>query len=70
MRAAAVLGKTKEVTRDDLQRLGEGQGVRMTDAVINEVLAAVRDWERWAGEAGLSRFRTGQVMDELPGVGG
>jgi serine/threonine-protein kinase HipA len=70
MRAAAVLGKTKEVTRDDLQRLGDGQGVRMTEAVIDEVLAAVRDWERWAGEAGLSRFRTGQVMDELPGVGG
>ena len=69
MRSAAVLGKTVEVARDDLKRLGEGQGVRKVDAVIDEVVAAVKDWERWAGEVGLSRFRTGQVVDELPGTG-
>jgi serine/threonine-protein kinase HipA len=69
MRSAAVLGKAVDVSRDDMKRLGDGQGVRRVDAVIDEVVAAVKDWDRWAGEAGLSRFRTSQVREELPGTG-
>jgi len=68
VRAAAVLGKAVEVGLADLMRLGEGQGVRKVATVIDEVVAAVKDWERWAEEAGLGRYRTGQVLEELPGM--
>jgi len=65
MRSSAILGRTANVSRDDLKRLGDGQGVRKVDAVIDEVISAVREWPRWAGEAGLGGFRTGRVLDEL-----
>jgi len=69
MRSAAVLGKTLNVSGDDLKRLGDEQGVRKVETVIDEVVAAVNDWERWATEAGLSSVKTRQVLEELPGMG-
>ena len=65
MRSSTILGKGLGITRDDLKRLGDGQGVRKVDAVIDEVVAVVKEWPRWAREAGLSDFRTGQILDEL-----
>ncbi len=58
MRAASVNGKSVNVGRMDLKRLGESQSVRRIDDIIEEVLAAIKDWSRWAGEAGLCKFRT------------
>jgi len=69
MRAASVNGKSVGVGRADLKRLGESQSVRKIDEIIEEVLAAIQDWPRWAGEAGLCKFRTGQVSEEMPGMG-
>lgn len=68
IRAAAVLGNSTDVVREDLVRLGERQGVRKIEEVIDQVVAAVRDWERWAGTAGLGRYRTRQIGDELPAL--
>lgn len=69
MRAASVNGKSVNVGRADLKRLGESQSVRRIDDIIEQVLDSIRDWDRWAGEAGLSRFRTEQVRTEMPGTG-
>ncbi|MBT8036795.1 MAG: type II toxin-antitoxin system HipA family toxin [Verrucomicrobiae bacterium] len=69
MRAASVNGKSVDVGRLDLKRLGESQSVRKIDDTIEEVLNAIKDWGRWAGEAGLCKFRTEQVRDEMPGTG-
>ncbi len=68
MRAASVNGKSVGVGRLDLKRLGESQSVRKIDETIEEVLAAIKDWPRWAGEAGLGRFRAEQVRGEMPGT--
>ena len=69
MRAASVDGQSVHVGRTDLKRLGESQGVRRIDDIIEQVLDAVNDWDRWATEAQLSRFKTEQIRDELPGLG-
>ena len=66
---SGVKGKSVAVGRSDLKRLGESQSVRRIDEIIEEVLAAIMDWDRWAAEAGLSKFRTDQVREEMPGFG-
>ncbi|MFK7911727.1 MAG: type II toxin-antitoxin system HipA family toxin [Akkermansiaceae bacterium] len=68
MRAATVNGRSVDVGRSDLKRLGEAQGVRNIDVIIEQVLDAIKDWDRWAKEAGLSKFRLEQVRDEMPGT--
>lgn len=69
MRAASVSGKSVNVGRADLKRLGESQSVRRIDEIIEQVLDAIKDWDRWAGEAGLCKFRIEQVREEMPGTG-
>ncbi|MDG0993128.1 MAG: type II toxin-antitoxin system HipA family toxin [Akkermansiaceae bacterium] len=68
MRAASVNGKSVGVGRADLKRLGESQSVRRIDDIIEQVLAAIKDWDRWASESGLARFRINQVREEMPGT--
>lgn len=60
-RAARVMGKAGNIIRGDLRRLGEEQGVRKVDQVIDEVIGAVTDWERHAGEFGLSKSTMAMV---------
>lgn len=60
-RAARVMGKAAGITRSDLRRLGEDQGVRQVDAVIDEVLGAIADWPRHAGDHGLTKAITASV---------
>ncbi|BDS05282.1 toxin HipA [Oceaniferula spumae] len=69
MRAASVNGKSVNVGRADLKRLGESQSVRHIDHTIERVLEAINDWPRWAEQAGLSPHRTEQVREEMPGTG-
>ncbi len=69
MRAASVNGKSMDVTRADLQRLGESQGVRQVNQTIENVIAAINDWPSFANEARLSKHRTLQVAEEMPGIG-
>jgi serine/threonine-protein kinase HipA len=69
VRAASVNGKGVGVGRADLKRLGESQSVRRIDEIIEEVLAAVNDWDRCAKEAGLIKYRVEQVAEEMPGYG-
>ena len=42
--------------------------MRRIDDIIEEVLAAIKDWPQWAGKAGLCKFRTEQVADEMSGM--
>ena len=69
IRAASVNGKSVNVGRLDLKKLGENQGVHGIDVIIEEVLQAIADWPYWAQQAGLCQFRTDQVRDEMPGTG-
>jgi len=69
MRAASVDGKSVGVTRSDLQRLGESQGVRQITQTIERVVSAVNDWPQFAQKAGLSQHRIEQVGEEMPGTG-
>jgi serine/threonine-protein kinase HipA len=63
-RAARVMGKAANITRRDFKRLGEEQGVRRVDAAIDQVLAAVADWERIAGEHDLPKPIIARVGQE------
>ena len=67
MRAASVNGKSVDVGRADLRKLGESQSVRKIDEVIDEVIGAIKRWPEWAEQAGLSEHRIDQVSDEMPG---
>lgn len=69
IRAASVHEKGVGVGRADLKRLGESQSVRRIDEVIEEVLAAIADWPKWAGQAGLQPFRVEQIAEDMPGWG-
>ncbi len=60
-RAARVMGKAGNITRGDFRKLGEGQGVRRVDRIIDEVLDAVADWERHAQECGLPKSVSARV---------
>ncbi|MGB1260104.1 MAG: type II toxin-antitoxin system HipA family toxin [Akkermansiaceae bacterium] len=69
MRAAAVMGKTVDVSRRDLKKLGESQSVRQIDSIIEEVLTAIQKWPEYADEANMSSFRVEQTQSEMPGTG-
>ncbi|MFT3992338.1 MAG: type II toxin-antitoxin system HipA family toxin [Luteolibacter sp.] len=60
-RAARVNGKAANITRKDLKRLGEDQGVRRVSEVIDQVLGAISDWEKFANEVGLPKVVSAQV---------
>jgi serine/threonine-protein kinase HipA len=60
-RAARVMGKAGNITRGDLRRLGDSQGVRKVDEVIDQVLHAVEEWERHAHDCGLPKSITSRV---------
>jgi serine/threonine-protein kinase HipA len=63
-RAARVLGKASGIRRSDLKRLGDEQGVRRVDEAIDQVLAAVADWERLATDHGLPKSLIARVSQE------
>ena len=63
-RAARVKGKAREIRRSDLRRLGEEQSVRRVDETIDQVLAAVADWERHAADFGIPAAITDRVHQE------
>ncbi len=54
-RAARVMGKAGAITREDLRKLGNDQGVRHVDDSINQVLEAVAAWTRHAEDHGLPK---------------
>ncbi|MEO5714430.1 MAG: type II toxin-antitoxin system HipA family toxin [Luteolibacter sp.] len=60
-RAARVMGKAGGIRRNDLKRLGEEQGVRRIDEIIDQVLGAVAEWERHARDHGLPKPITARV---------
>lgn len=60
-RAGRVMGKAGAISRADLRRLGEEQGVRRVDGVIEEVLEALAGWEGFARGCGLPRAITAMV---------
>lgn len=60
-RAARVMGKAGNITRGDLRRLGDSQGVRRADETIDQVLHAVAEWERHANDHGLPKSITSRV---------
>jgi serine/threonine-protein kinase HipA len=53
-RAARVRGKAAAISREDLRRLGEEQGVRRVNDAMDQVLDAVADWHRHAREHEIS----------------
>ena len=67
-RAGRIVGKAANVTRKDLRKLGEEQGVRKVEEKIDEVLAAIGDWPKFADEAGLPKGEAARVEGEL-GIG-
>jgi serine/threonine-protein kinase HipA len=63
-RAARVMGKATEITRDDLRRLGSDQGVRHVDDSIDQVLEAVAGWGDHAADHGLPKSITAMVAQQ------
>jgi len=64
-RAGKIVGKSANVTRKDLRKLGEEQGVRRVEEKIDEVLVAINDWSKFADEAGLPKAEAARVEGEL-----
>ncbi len=63
-RAARVLGKAGNITRRDLRQLGDEQGVRRVDEVIDQVLDAVANWHLHADDHGLPKSITSRVGEQ------
>ncbi len=64
-RAGRVMGKSMNVVRDDLIRLGEGQDVRRIGEAIAEVRDAVARWPEFAAEAGLPKGEIASIHTQL-----
>ncbi|MBN8696080.1 MAG: type II toxin-antitoxin system HipA family toxin [Bacteroidetes bacterium] len=46
-------GKTDNITRDDLLKVGKEMGVKKTKAIIDEVISVVKKWPSYAEETGV-----------------
>lgn len=65
-RAARVMGKAAGIRRRDLLKLAAAQAVRDADGIIDEVLAAVADWEQHAAGSGLNSAHASRVTPRIP----
>ncbi len=63
-RAARVMGKAGGIRLSDLKQLGNEQGVRRVNDAIDQVLAAVADWEQIAGDHDLPKSIIARVGQE------
>lgn len=63
-RAARVLGKATNITRQDLRRLAEDQGVRRGNEQINLVLSAIADWDNHAVGCGVPKALRGRIAEQ------
>jgi serine/threonine-protein kinase HipA len=63
-RAARVLGKAAGISRKDLRKLGEEQGVRKVAETIDQVLDAVADWTKHAESCDLPKPVVGMVAQQ------
>lgn len=64
-RAGRIGGRAMNVTRKDLKKLGEEQGVRKIDEKIDQVLEAVGDWPRFAEDARMPDREISRIEGEL-----
>ena len=46
--------KRDDFTRSDLSALAEKYGIRNAESIVDEVVAAVADWKRYATDAGVN----------------
>ena len=65
-RAAGVSGKFSKIERKDLRDLAAAHGVNKPDAIISEVLEAIRQWLPFAEKAGLPLTEAKLLFDEFP----
>lgn len=65
-------GEGRSPTREHVQALGRRHGLsnRVIDSVVEEVRAAVADWERFATEAGVTSRSRGEVLAAHEAVAG
>ena len=62
----AVTGEGRAITVAHVRALGAKHGLKPAriDEIIDEVRAAVADWDRWSAEAGVERS-TREIGDAL-----
>lgn len=68
IRAGAVQGIMRGITRSDLQRLGDEHGVRRMDETIDQVLAAIADWPHFAEQSGIPPRIIEDCRERMPGL--
>ncbi|MDB6080682.1 MAG: hypothetical protein JWO82_4429 [Akkermansiaceae bacterium] len=67
-RAGRVLGKAYGVTREDLRKLGNSQGVRRVDDALHQIDTALASWGDHARSVDLPRGIAQQVRAQMPGL--
>lgn len=60
-------GKESEITKEDFYKVAEKAGIKKASATkcINQVLSAIRQWEKFAKEAGLSLKNTERIKAQI-----
>lgn len=69
IRAGAVQGKLRDITRGDLIRLGDEHGVRRIDETIDRVLDAIAAWPDFAHAAGAPARIIDDCRERMPLLG-
>lgn len=69
IRAGAVQGKMRAITRDDLIRLGDEHGVRRIPQAIDTILDTIAHWPDFARQAGIPPRITADCQDRMPLLG-
>jgi serine/threonine-protein kinase HipA len=59
--ALSINGKRSEITRDDFLAVAKSISLRKAGNIVDEILDTVRQWKRFANEAGVSR----KLRDEI-----
>ena len=56
-----VAGKAQGITRDDLLELGRKFGVNQPKALFEKVIDALKQWPRYASEAGVAEVEVAHI---------
>jgi serine/threonine-protein kinase HipA len=59
----SVNGKRADITREDLLTVGKAMNIKKAEGILEEVLAGVNGWKKYAEEAGAA-------ADQAKAIGG
>lgn len=63
--ALSINGKRKNITTEDLRKVGKSMNIKKIDDIINQIIEVVNNWEKYASEVSVNKNLKDKIQDSL-----